>query len=184
MPLPLRHCLVHHLTKIKKALSVLTMVAVAGLFIASSSLSQAQQNTDHRTIYKSIGEFGEVKYSQFAPETNTKAEVIQMRSDGRPSQPGVFAPATTDPNSGNFNLASNSPTNNIATNNNTSISKHSNPNTTTPSQCQKLKNNLSNLQAGGEIYEVKADGTRRYLDPVQVAVKIESTQQLLTQYCN
>lgn len=184
MPISLSHCLVHHLIKINRVRSVLKIVAVAGLFVASTSLSQAQQNTDHRPIYKSIGKFGEVKYSQFAPETNTKAEVIQMRSDGRPSQPGLFAPATTDPNSGNLNLASNNPTNNIASNNNTPISKHSNPNTATPSQCQKLKNNLSNLQAGGEIYEAKADGVRRYLDPAQVAVKIERTQQLLAQYCN
>ncbi|SUD91565.1 hypothetical protein [Psychrobacter phenylpyruvicus] len=189
MPNSLRYCLVHHLTKINRALSVLKVVAVAGLFVTSSSLSQAQQNTDHRTIYKSIGKFGEVKYSQFAPETNTKAEIIQMRSDGRPSQPGLFAPATTDPNGVNLNLANNIATNNypnsnIATNHTTTISKPSDPNTTTPSQCQKLKNNLSNLQAGGEIYEAKAEGVRRYLDPAQVAVKIERTQQLLAQYCN
>ncbi len=183
MPRPLRHCLVQRPIEINRALHVFRIVAVAGLFAASSSLSQAQQNTGHRTIYKSIGKYGEVKYSQFSPETHTKAEVIQMRSDGRPSQPGLFAPATTDPNGVNLNLASNIPTRNNP-NNTPTTSKPSDPNSATPSQCQKLRDNLSNLQAGGKIYESKADAVRRYLNPVEVAVKIESTQKLLAQYCN
>lgn len=185
MPL-LRYGRIKHPIKTNRVLSVLKTVAIVGLFAASSSLSQAQQNSDLTTIYKSIGKFGEIKYSQFAPETNIKVEVIQMRSDGRPSQPGLLAPVATEPNRVSSNpgsdSTSNSPINNTA--NNATATKPSAPNTATPSQCQKLKNNLSNLQAGGEIYESKSDGVRHYLDPSQVAVKIESTQKLLAQYCS
>lgn len=190
MPL-LRYGRIQHPIKTNRVLSVLKTVAIVGLFAASISLSQAQQNSDLTTIYKSIGKFGEIKYSQFAPETNIKVEVIQMRSDGRPSQPGLLAPVATEPNRVSSNLGSdstssnstsNSPTNN--TTSNPTATKPSDPNIATPSQCHKLKNNLSNLQAGGEIYESKSDGAHRYLNPAEVAVKIESTQKLLTQYCS
>ena len=185
MPL-LRYDRMQHPMKTNRVLSVLKTIAIVGLFAASSSLSQAQQNSDLTTIYKSIGKFGEIKYSQFAPETNIKVEVIQMRSDGRPSQPGLLAPFATEPNRVSSNPGSNStsksPTNN--TTSNPTATKPSDPNIATPSQCHKLKNNLSNLQAGGEIYESKSDGAHRYLNPAEVAVKIESTQKLLAQYCS
>lgn len=176
MPLPLRYCSVPYPIEINRVLSIFKTVAVVGLFAVSSSLSQAQPNTEHKTIYKTLGKFGEIKYSQFAPETNIKVEVIQIRSDGRPSQPGLFAPLATEPN-----RVSSNPTNN--TTNNSTATKTSDPNAATPSQCQKLRNNLSNLQLGGEVYESKSDGAHRYLTPAEVAVKIESTQKLLAQYC-
>ena len=176
MPLPLRYCSVPYPIEINRVLSIFKTVAVVGLFAVSSSLSQAQPNTEHKTIYKTLGKFGEIKYSQFAPETNIKVEVIQIRSDGRPSQPGLFAPLATEPNRDSSN-----PTNN--TTNNSTATKTSDPNAATPSQCQKLRNNLSNLQLGGEVYESKSDGAHRYLTPAEVAVKIESTQKLLAQYC-
>lgn len=177
MPLPLRYRSAPYPIEINRVLSIFKTVAVVGLFAVSNSLSQAQPNTDHKTIYKTVGKFGEIKYSQFAPESNTKTEVIQMRSDGRPSQPGLFAPLATEPNK-----VSSNPTNN--TTNNSTATKTSDPNAATPSQCQKLRNNLSNLQLGGEVYESKSDGAHRYLTPAEVAVKIESTQKLLAQYCN
>ncbi|WP_296203436.1 DUF4124 domain-containing protein [Psychrobacter sp. UBA3962] len=181
MPLPLRYCSVLCSIEINRVLSIFKTVAVVGLFAVSSSLSQAQPNTDHKTIYKTVGKFGEIKYSQFAPESNTKTETIQMRSDGRPSQPGLFAPLATEPNKVSSKTVSDS-TSNSSTNNPTAT-KPSDPNAATPSQCQKLRNNLSNLQLGGEIYESKSDGAHRYLTPSEVAVKVESTQKLLAQYC-
>lgn len=176
MPLPLHYCSVPYPIEINRVLSIFKTVAIVVLFAVSSSLSQAQPNAYYKTIYKTVGKFGEIKYSQFAPESNTKTETIQMRSDGRPSQPGLFAPLATEPNK-----VSSNPTNN--TTNNSTATKTSDPNAATPSQCQKLRNNLSNLQLGGEIYESKSDGAHRYLNPAEVAVKIESTQKLLSQYC-
>lgn len=177
MPLPLHYCSVPYPIEINRVLSIFKTVAIVVLFAVSSSLSQAQPNTDYKTIYKTVGKFGEIKYSQFAPESNTKTETIQMRSDGRPSQPGLFAPIATEPNRVSSNSTNNTTKNSTAT-------KTSDPNAANPSQCQKLRNNLSNLQLGGEVYESKSDGAHRYLTPAEVAVKIESTQKLFAQYCN
>nr|WP_241879082.1 hypothetical protein [Psychrobacter sp. PraFG1]UNK05780.1 hypothetical protein MN210_02975 [Psychrobacter sp. PraFG1] len=48
-------------------------------------------------VYKTTGEFGEVKYSQFAPDIGTQVEIIQMRGDGRPSKPGQFSAPVAPP---------------------------------------------------------------------------------------
>ena len=71
MPL-LRYDRIQHPIKTNRVLSVLKTVAIVGLFAVSSSLSQAQPNTDYKTIYKTVGKFGEIKYSQFVPQSNTK----------------------------------------------------------------------------------------------------------------
>ena len=77
-----------------QALEIGRLLAVSTLLIGVSGLSHAQSTDNYKTIYKSTGKFGEVKYSQFEPDAGIESEIIQMRSDGRQSQPGLFA--TTD----------------------------------------------------------------------------------------
>ena len=163
-----------------RSLEIGRLLAVCTLLIGISGLSHAQSTDHYKTIYKSTGEFGEVKYSQFEPDAGIKSEVIQMRSDGRQSQPGLFA--TTDV----YQIPTNQSSNNQSPSSRSTKShtpNTSNTQSVTLSQCQKLNRNLTNLQAGGEIYESKANNERRYLTPIEVTVKIEDTRKLLTQYC-
>ena len=164
-----------------RALDMGRLLAVSTLLIGVSGLSHAQSTDHYKTIYKSTGEFGEVKYSQFEPDAGTKTEIIQMRSDGRQSQPGLFA--TTDV----YQIPTHQSSNNQSPSSRSTKShtpNTSNTQSVTLSQCQKLNRNLTNLQAGGEIYESKANNERRYLTPIEVTVKIEDTRKLLAQYCN
>ncbi|PNK60295.1 hypothetical protein A6J60_005025 [Psychrobacter sp. FDAARGOS_221] len=159
----------------------------------------------NQTVYKSIGKFGEVKYSQFAPESNSGAVILQLRADGQQSHSGQLAAQPSYP----------AATNNPAANN----SSHSNPNLysspspnpqnlTAPSssyaaiapisaaksvtakdpahqhQCQTLQVNLTNLNAGGRIYEIDATGLRTYFTAADVELKLKNTEQLLAQYCH
>lgn len=180
MAFPLRYRTVKNPIGSNRVLDAFQIIITAGLCAFSPALAlaqqaQTQQHIGYKTIYKSVGKFGETKYSQFAPETGSKAQVIEMRSDGQPSQPGLLAPISSDQIS--EDLTGNNQNPPVPT------SKSSGPNAATASQCQKLNNNLSNLQAGGDIYESKSGGERYYLNPVEVAVKIEDTQKLLAQYC-
>lgn len=158
-----------------RSLEIGRLLAVCTLLIGISGLSHAQSTDHYKTIYKSTGKLGEVKYSQFEPDGGTKSEVIQMRSDGRQSQPGLFA--TTDV----YQIPTHQSSNDRSTKSHTPNT--SNTQSVTLSQCQKLNRNLTNLQAGGEIYESKANNERRYLTPIEVTVKIEDTRKLLAQYC-
>jgi len=163
-----------------RSLNIGKLLTVSTLLIGVSGLSHAQSTDHYKTIYKSTGEFGEVKYSQFEPDAGIKSEVIQMRSDGRQSQPGLFA--TTDV----YQISTHQISNNQSPSSRSTKShtpNTSNTQSVTLSQCQKLNRNLTNLQAGGEIYESKANNERRYLTPIEVTVKIEDTRKLLTQYC-
>ena len=158
-----------------RSLNIGKLLTVSTLLIGVSGLSHAQSTDHYKTIYKSTGEFGEVKYSQFEPDAGIKSEIIQMRNDGRQSQPGLFA--TTDV----YQIPTHQSSNDRSTKSHTPNT--SNTQSVTLSQCQKLNRNLTNLQAGGEIYESKANNERRYLTPIEVTVKIEDTRKLLTQYC-
>lgn len=163
-----------------QALEIGRLLAVSTLLIGVSGLSHAQSTDNYKTIYKSTGKFGEVKYSQFEPDAGIESEIIQMRNDGRQSQPGLFA--TTDV----YQIPTHQSSNNqspSSRNTKSHTPNTSNTQSVTLSQCQKLNRNLTNLQAGGEIYESKANNERRYLTPIEVTVKIEDTRKLLAQYC-
>ena len=51
-------------------------------------------------------------------------------------------------------------------------------------RCQSLRNNLTNLNVGGRIYEMDANGKRQYLDGREIELKRERVQQAITQYCS
>ena len=44
--------------------------------------------------------------------------------------------------------------------------------------------NLTNLNVGGRIYEMDANGKRQYLDGREIELKRERVQQAINQYCN
>ena len=51
-------------------------------------------------------------------------------------------------------------------------------------RCQSLRNNLTNLNVGGRIYEMDASGNREYLDSREIELKRERVQQAISQYCS
>ncbi|ELA08229.1 hypothetical protein MOMA_06696 [Moraxella macacae 0408225] len=50
-------------------------------------------------------------------------------------------------------------------------------------RCKSLQNKLSNLQAGGRVYEMSDKGERKYLDGREIELKRQETQQAINQYC-
>ena len=50
-------------------------------------------------------------------------------------------------------------------------------------RCQSLRNNLTNLNVGGRIYEMDASGKRQYLDGREIELKRERVQKAIDQYC-
>ncbi|WP_296402592.1 hypothetical protein [Psychrobacter sp.] len=157
-------------------------LALVTLLIGAMGHCHAQAIDGYKTIYKSTGKFGETKYSQFEPKSGTHFEVIQMRHDGRQNQPGLYAPNPNNQSDTTQSSFTQSKTA-LTSNSNQTTAKTSNSKSATHLQCQKLNNNLLNLQASGDIYESISGGERRYLSPPQVAVKIEETQSLLDNYC-
>lgn len=163
--------------------SVKKTVAVLTLIVFSCGINLAQATPSYKTLYKSTGKFGEIKYSQFEPKAGSKFEVILMRSDGIQSQPGLLAAESAD--EGNQSTGYGSSQDQNPTFNPSTASASSQPvsQPVAHSQCQKLRNNLTSLKAEGEIYESQANGERRFLNPIEVALKLEDTQKLLAQYC-
>ena len=166
-----------------RILSLKKTATVTILIAFGCGINLAQATPSYKTIYKSIGKFGEIKYSQFEPDAGTQFEVILMRNDGIQSQPGLLGAEIADKVSQNTGYGSSgyqSPTSNPSA---SSASSQSVSQSVSHSQCQKLRNNLASLKAEGEIYESQANGERRFLNPIEVALKLEDTQKLLVQYC-
>lgn len=162
-------------------LSINKTRAVITLIVFSCGINLAQASPSYKTIYKSIGEFGEIKYSQFEPDADSEFEVILMRGDGIQSQPGLLAADKDTQRTGHQNYTDQQSTVNPATAPASSFQSASEADA--HSKCQKLRSNLTSLNAGGEIYESQANGERRFLSPIEVALKLEDTQKLLVQYC-
>jgi len=125
-------------------------------------------------VYKSIGAHGEVKYSQHAPQVGKNIELIEFRSDGRQNNAGK-----TDPNqSSNAQTAEEQ---RVAALEARIKEQEAQANA---QRCQSLRNNLTNLNVGGRIYEMDANGKRQYLDGREIELKRERVQQAITQYCS
>jgi hypothetical protein len=129
-------------------------------------------------VYKSIGAYGEVKYSQHAPQNGTNIEVIEFRSDGRQADAGQMA-GKTDANQ-NTNTQS-AEQQRVAQLESRIKEQEAQANA---QRCQSLRNNLTNLNVGGRIYEMDASGKRQYLDGREIELKRERVQQAIGQYCN
>lgn len=134
-------------------------------------------NTSHAIqVYKSVGAHGEVKYSQHAPQNARNVEVIEFRSDGRQSNAGQMAGKTD----ANQNSSQNPEDQRVAELEARIKEQDAQANA---QRCQSLRNNLTNLNVGGRIYEMDANGKRQYLDGREIELKRERVQQAIGQYC-
>lgn len=142
----------------------------AALLLGTASVSQAVQ------VYKSVGAYGEVKYSQYPPQNSKNYEVIEFRSDGRQNDSGQMAGKTNS----NQTVAPDPEAQRIAELEARIKEQDANANA---QRCQSLRNNLTNLNVGGRIYEMDDNGNRRYLDGREIELKRERVQQAINQYC-
>ncbi len=152
-------------------LMVLCLVAVS-LWILSVNDSHAVQ------VYKSVGAHGEVKYSQHQPKDNKKFELIEFRSDGRQNSAGQMAGKTQ----ANQNEVPQSAEDQRVAQLEARIKDQEAQ--ANAQRCQSLRNNLTNLNVGGRIYEMDASGKRQYLDSREIELKSERVQKAISQYCN
>ncbi|WP_227672246.1 MULTISPECIES: DUF4124 domain-containing protein [Psychrobacter] len=129
-------------------------------------------------VYKSIGAHGEVKYSQYLPQNGKNIEVIEFRSDGRQTDTGQLA-GKTEANQNNNNQ--NAEQQRVAQLEARIQEQEANANA---QRCQSLRNNLTNLNVGGRIYEMDTSGKRQYLDSREIEIKRERVQQAISQYCS
>lgn len=129
------------------------------------------------TIYKSTGEFGELKYSQTPPQNATNVTVMELRPDGRTVDPGQMA-GKTDAN------APEAPSELEQRNNELEAQLKEKEEQDLAKRCQNLRNNLTNLSVGGRIYEMDDQGNRKYLDSREIELRRETVQQAIQQYCS
>ncbi|MES1965364.1 DUF4124 domain-containing protein [Psychrobacter sp. AH5] len=149
------------------------------LGLLTTAVLLASINSSHAIqVYKSVGAYGEVKYSQHAPQNGKNVEMIEFRSDGRQADPGQMAGRTSD----NTNTApKDAEAQRIEQLEARIKEQEANANA---QRCQSLRNNLTNLNVGGRIYEMDANGKRQYLDSREIELKREQVQQAINQYCN
>ena len=152
-------------------LMVLCLVAVS-LWTLSANDSHAVQ------VYKSVGAHGEVKYSQHQPKDNKKFELIEFRSDGRQNSAGQMAGKTQ----ANQNEVPQSAEDQRVAQLEARIKDQETQ--ANAQRCQSLRNNLTNLNVGGRIYEMDASGKRQYLDSREIELKSERVQKAISQYCS
>ena len=153
------------------ATKLLVSASMAGMLMLSMSASHAIQ------VYKSIGAHGEVKYSQHAPQNGKNVELIEFRSDGRQNNAGEMAGKTDASQSSNAQTAEQQ---RVAQLEARIKEQEAQANA---QRCQSLRNNLTNLNVGGRIYEMDANGKRQYLDGREIELKRERVQQAIDQYC-
>lgn len=148
------------------------LMSTACMLMLSMNASQAIQ------VYKSIGAHGEVKYSQHAPQVGKNIELIEFRSDGRQNNAGQMAGKTDPSQSSNAQTAEEQ---RVAALEARIKEQEAQANA---QRCQSLRNNLTNLNVGGRIYEMDTNGKRQYLDGREIELKRERVQQAITQYCS
>ena len=156
---------------INTAAKLLMSISTACMLMLPINASHAIQ------VYKSIGAHGEVKYSQHAPQDGRNIEVIEFRSDGRPSNAGQLAGKTK----ANQAAPQSAEEQRVAQLEARIKEQEAQANA---QRCQSLRNNLTNLNVGGRIYEMDANGKRQYLDGREIELKRERVQQAINQYCN
>lgn len=161
------HTLLNHY--FNKLFFVLIAVSMGILSINASHAIQ---------VYKSIGSYGEVKYSQHPPQDGKNVEVIEFRSDGRQNDAGELAGKTQ----ANQNDSSQNPEEQRVAQLEARIKDQEAQ--ANAQRCQSLRSNLTNLNVGGRIYEMDANGQRQYLDSREIELKSQRVQQAISQYCS
>ncbi len=156
-------------TLIKKTLIAISVSSM----LLTSSLTSASI-----TYYKSIGESGEVRYTQFPPKNTEDYETIVMRDDGRQDDAGQLAGKTSADNQ--FKKRP-SPTELQAQAIEERLQRQKADEKMR--RCQTLRNNLTNLNMGGKIYK-KKNGTKHYMNDSEIKQERQIIQQAIAQYCN
>lgn len=157
---------------INTATKLLISISTACMLMLPMSASNAIQ------VYKSVGTHGEVKYSQHAPQNGKNIEVIEFRSDGRQTNAGQLAGKTDANQDNNPQTAEQQRVAQLEARIKDQDAQAN------AQRCQSLRNNLTNLNVGGRIYEMDANGKRQYLDGREIELKRERVQQAITQYCS
>lgn len=152
-----------------KMLITFGITCMLGLTMSSSYAIQ---------VYKSTGIHGEVKYSQHAPQDGKNIEVIEFRSDGRQNNAGQMAGKTSTDQNNSTPSAEDMRVSQLETRIKEQEAQAN------AQRCQALRNNLTNLNVGGRIYEMDASGKRKYLDNREIELKLERVQQAVKQYCS
>ncbi|WP_201536959.1 DUF4124 domain-containing protein [Psychrobacter immobilis] len=148
------------------------------LLISTACMLMLSINASHAVqVYKSIGTHGEVKYSQHAPQNGKNVELIEFRSDGRQSNAGQLAGKTEANQSTNTQTAEEQRVVQLEARIKEQDAQAN------AQRCQSLRNNLTNLNVGGRIYEMDASGKRQYLDGREIELKRERVQKAIDQYC-
>lgn len=147
------------------------MNSLAKYALICLAMSMSVSNVSAITIYKSIGAYNEVKYSQTPPKDG-KYEEIPFRSDGRINTPGTQAPP--DPNM----MLPQDQTQEL------SQQVQELKDRENAQRCQSLRNNLANLNIGGRIYEMDSAGNRTYLNDQEINSRRTRIQQAISQYCS
>lgn len=146
--------------------------------LLTCSILLLSMNASHAVqVYKSVGVHGEVKYSQHAPQNGKNVEMIEFRSDGRQTDTGQMANRTSDSPDTAPKDAESQRVEQLEAR---IKEQEANANA---QRCQSLRNNLTNLNVGGRIYEMDASGKREYLDSREIELKRERVQQAISQYC-
>ena len=149
--------------------------ALTASLLAFATLALPSQAT---TVYKSIGNYGEVKYSQTPPPVGTKYEVIEIRSNGggtvdRGEYDGkVDANQEAPPSAEEQRIAQ------------LEAQMKEQEERQLAERCQNLRNQMTNLNAGGRVYEMDENGERKYLDSREMQLKKEQIQEAMSQYCS
>ncbi len=144
----------------------------------SAMLLTSSLTTASVTYYKSVGANGEVRYTQFPPENTEDFEKITMRSDGRQDDVGKMAGKTSTEKKPKKKLT---PAELQAKAVEERIKKQKADEKVR--RCQALRNNLTNLNIGGKIYE-KKNGTKHYLSDAEIEKKRQIIKQAIGQYCD
>ncbi len=148
------------------------------LLISTACMLMLSINASHAVqVYKSIGTHGEVKYSQHAPQNGKNVELIEFRSDGRQSNAGQLAGKTEANQSTNTQTAEEQRVAQLEARIKEQDAQAN------AQRCQSLRNNLTNLNVGGRIYEMDTSGKRQYLDGREIELKRERVQKAIDQYC-
>ncbi|WP_227429882.1 DUF4124 domain-containing protein [Psychrobacter sp. I-STPA6b] len=162
--------------KMKTTLSNIShrIIALSIFALIGSSIFPAQAVT----IYKSVGAHGEITYSQFPPKSGTNVTVLELREDGRTVDQGQMAGKTS------MDEDTTQPTAAEQRNAELEAQLKDQKDKELAMRCQNLRNNLTNLNVGGRIYEMDENNERKYLDSREIEIRRERVQQAIQQYCS
>lgn len=124
------------------------------------------------TVYKTIGEHGEVRYTQAPPQNVDNIEVLEFRDDGRVNTAGQMAPQDNS-----AELAQQSQNAEVQRQIEEQQARDQ------AERCRTLRNNLANLNIGGSVFERGPDGQTRYLSAQEIEERRQRTQQTIEQFC-